>query len=201
MSIEPSDFEVTPNTTQLEQAVAIAKEYKDLSVSCCITTPEAEIQAKLHWEQTKEFRKRVEEQRKEKIEPFRKFISIINDAAKQVTTPLEEAEDLIKQKITQYRTLLEIERQQELRAKEEAAKIIGSDAPVYVAPVDSVSREGGVIAYTKTEKKFKILEALEVPRQFLMVNEEAISLAIKQGCTEIPGIEIYEEKKTILRSR
>jgi hypothetical protein len=34
-----------------------------------------------------------------------------------------------------------------------------------------------------------------------MVNEEAVKLAIKQGCSNIPGIEIYEETKTVLRSR
>jgi hypothetical protein len=40
-----------------------------------------------------------------------------------------------------------------------------------------------------------------IPREYLKVDEEKIAAMIKLGIAEIPGIEIYEEQKTILRSR
>jgi hypothetical protein len=201
MSIEPTQNNELDAENQFYLARSWATAYGVKVNNLEVYDSDSEVEAKRIWEEVKEFRKKVDAQRKEKIEPLRKVISSVNDASKEITDPLEQAEDTIKKKITQYRTLLEIQRLEELKAKEEAAKIIGSDQPVYVAPVEKVTRDGGVIAYTKTEKKFRIVEALSVPRQFLTVNEDAIAMAIKQGCTEIPGIEIYEETKTILRSR
>lgn len=200
MTVDPVSNEIDAHS-QYAMAVSIAFAMKQQAFDSVVSTQEAEIAAKQLWEHAKDFRKSVEAQRKEKIEPWRKEINAVNDAAKKITEQLEEAETILKQKIGQYQSLIELEKKQELERQKEACNILGCEVPVQAPVEDKVSREGGVLAYTKIEKKFRIVEALSVPRQFLKVDEDAIQMAIKQGCTQIPGIEIYEEQKTILRSR
>jgi hypothetical protein len=200
MTLDPVSNDMA-SVNQYQIAVMVASSMKNQASLCVITTEEAETAAKQLWEQSKEFRKSVESQRKEKIEPWRKEISAVNDASKKITEQLEEAEEILKQKIGQYQSLLEIEKKHEIEVQKEAANILGCELPAQGIEEKRISREGGVLAYTKIEKKFKVVEALSVPRQFLKVDEEAIQVAIKQGCTQIPGIEIYEEQKTVLRSR
>lgn len=46
----------------------------------------------------------------------------------------------------------------------------------------------------RTIWKYEIHEESKIPKEFWMVNEAAISKAVKSGIREIPGVRIYEEK-------
>jgi hypothetical protein len=199
MTIEPR-VDLSPEE-QYNAAVGMAFSMKERAEFLTIDSQEALNEATSLWKDAKEMGKHVEAMRKKQIEPLRKIIAAVNDKAKDITEPLEEVETIIKQKSGAYQALLESERLQKIEKQKEVAKILGDADPVFVPQVEKTLRGEGVIAYTKTERKFRITEALEVPRQFLKVDEAAIELAIRQGCHQIPGIEIYEEQKTILRSR
>lgn len=199
MTIEPR-VDLSPEE-QYDFTVGMALSLKDRALNITIDCAESLNEATALWKDAKEMGKHIEAIRKKKIEPLRKIMAAVNDKSKAITEPLEEVEALIKQKSGVYQALLEKQRLEEIEKKREVAKILGDTEPVFVPQLDKTLRGDGVIAYTKTEKKFRIKEALEVPRQFLKVDEAAIELAIKQGFSQIPGIEIYEEQKTVLRSR
>jgi hypothetical protein len=186
---------------QFSVAVAYALAVKETAERITIDTMESLAEGTNLWKDAKEMGKHVEAMRKKQIDPLRKIIAAVNDKSKDITDPLEEAEAIIKKKTSEYQLMLDKKRSEEIERQNEIAKVLGDTAPVFVPQIEKTLRGDGVIAYTKTEKKFRVKEALEVPRQFLQVNESAIEMAIKQGCTQIPGIEIYEEQKTVLRSR
>jgi hypothetical protein len=186
---------------QYGAAVMMAVSMKERAEALIVDSEERLNVGTAIWKDAKEMGKHVEAMRKKQIDPLRKIMAAVNDKSKGITDSLEEAEAIIKRKTSEYQLMLDKKREAEIERSKEVAKVLGDVAPVFVPQVDKTLRGDGVVAYTKTEKKFRIKEALEVPRQFLKVDEAAIELAIKQGCTQIPGIEMYEEQKTILRSR
>lgn len=200
MTIEPMNTAMTPEL-QYELAIKLAQDLLTDAKTIYVKDQDSLEMATDTWKKASDFRKKLDSIRKAQSEPLRRVIAEINDRCNEIVLFLVEAETTIKHKTTEYKLELEKDRQQELKEKQEAAKIVGIDGPVFIAPIAKTLKGDDVIAYTKTEKKFKVVEAYDIPRQFLMVNEEAIKLAIKQGCTQIPGIEIYEETKTVLRSR
>jgi hypothetical protein len=200
MTIEPTNTAMTPEL-QYELATKLAHDLLVDAQMIHVKDQESLEIATDTWKKASDFRHKLDSIRKAQSEPLRRVIAEINDKCNEIILPLNETVTIIKEKTTEYRLKLEKERIQDLKEKQEAAKIIGIEESVYIPPVAKTLKGDDVIAYTKTEKKFKVVEAYDVPRQFLMVNEEAVKLAIKQGCSNIPGIEIYEETKTVLRSR
>jgi hypothetical protein len=137
------------------------------------------------WYEAKELRKRIEHQRKEATEPFRKLIAKINEKAKEISEPLDNVENVIKEKVQTYQNALK-----------EAAEIIGT----YDTNVQNVQNDLA-ITYKKVQKRFKVIDKTLIPIQYLCADEVKIEESIKAGIINIPGIEIYEEEKTIIRSR
>lgn len=152
-------------------------------------------EATAFWKQAKDLKKKIDEVRKEAIEPYRTKTSSINDLAKELTDPLTEVESLVKQKVEQFQKQLEKLKEAEI----EAAK--AADPTAYIAPVEKSMRGDGAIAYSRDVRKFSVVDVTKVPLQYLKVDEDKVELALKMGLTEIPGINIYTEKQTILRSR
>ena len=136
------------------------------------------------WKEAKNLGKKVEEHRKQTIEPLRNVISNVNDKAKEISEPLKNVENVIKRKVETYQQTLN-----------EAALMIDTFEP----NVPNV-RTSDAITYTKVQKRFKIVDKTLIPLHYLCVDEEKVELAIKAGLM-IPGIEIYEEQKMIMRSR
>lgn len=77
--------------------------------------------------------------------------------------------------------------------------------PVYVAPTPVkdvariVSLATGNKASTSVKWTHRIVDADKVPREYLMVNEDAIKAAVKGGKRSIEGVEIFEAAKTAIR--
>lgn len=187
--------------TQQEAIKGVVDRMVDYARNLQISCAESFKVATSVWKKAKDIGKAIEARRKEAIDPSRKYIAKINDQAKELTDPLDEIEQIIKEKSALYHKSLEDQRLIEIEQVKEAAAIIGSNEPIYTPPVAKALRGDGAIAYTKTELKFKIVDEKLVPRDYLKVDEEKIAAMIKLGVAEIPGIEIYEEQKTILRSR
>lgn len=153
------------------------------------------------YRQARDWRKLIEDKRKQATEPFRKQVSTINDKAKELSDPLCRVEELTKMKADGYQKMLEEAkriRDEEIR---QAAAMLELEENLYIPPLDRSIRGDGAIAYTKVEKKFKLVDIEKVPAKYLKIDEAAIKLDVKLGVNTIPGIEIYEEKSTQLRSR
>jgi hypothetical protein len=78
-------------------------------------------------------------------------------------------------------------------------------APVYVAPAPVkdvarvVSSATGNKAAVSTKWMHELTDRAAVPREYLMVDDDAIKLAIKRGVRTIAGVRIFETAKTAFR--
>lgn len=153
------------------------------------------------YRRSKDWENRIEFMRKEANAPFQAEINSNNDGAKKFMAPIKEIQRLAKKKTEQYFAFLESEKKKEEERAKEAADLIGFDDLPYIPPVEKSIRGDGALAFTRTIRKFRIVDREKIPQKYLMVNEEAVALDIKLGVAEIPGIEIYEEKVVQLKAR
>jgi hypothetical protein len=150
----------------------------------------------------RQWKKSIEERRKEIGEPLRKKLAEINAKAKELTDPLDHVIHIANAKATQYQRLLEQQKVDEEAAIKAAAELLGiSDEEVFVPAVDSSLRGEGATATTSVKKKFKIVDMNQIPRKYLILDEKAVERDLKLGITHIEGLEVYEEKQTTLRVR
>jgi hypothetical protein len=79
--------------------------------------------------------------------------------------------------------------------------------PPVPAPLDlpaarpSVTRTESGSAHTRKRWKFEVTDAMQVPRQYLMVDDRLLRAAVSDGEREIPGVRIYAEDDLAVRAR
>lgn len=167
-------------------------------------------------DQAKTLGKKLEAKRKEFVAPPNQYVKNVNAFVKKFVQPLTTIQTTLKTKITQHNNKLEMERQErEKKAKEEAAKLqaeIDKEAkekriegtkvtPVSVPKADNVIRtETGASAYTRKDWKAEIVDASQVPREFCEPSLKLIKEAVKAGTRDIPGVRIWQDSQTILKS-
>lgn len=89
-------------------------------------------------------------------------------------------------------------------AQAEAAPLAPAPIPV---PLDlpparpSVTRTASGSAQTRKRWKFEVTDAMQVPRQYLMVDDRLLRAAVADGEREIPGVRIYQEDDLAVRVR
>lgn len=83
---------------------------------------------------------------------------------------------------------------------EDALKI--SKAAGVAGKASGVKTDFGQGAYTTTNWKFKVIDISKVPPAYMQVNAELVNKVIKgkDGLREIPGLEIYPETTTTIRT-
>lgn len=152
--------------------------------------------------------KRIEELRQFFVKPLNDQVKAINDRFKASLKPLEDVEAKVKRLISNYtleqeRLRHEEERKlQEAHAKEmakqeKAADKAGADfvptiAPTIAQAVPTIKTESGKTTTVKVWK-FEIVDAAQVPREYLEVNESLVRKAVQAGAREIAGVRIYED--------
>lgn len=152
------------------------------------------------YSKAREWQKLIETKRKEAIEPARKIVITINDKAKAIGAPLEEIIEIANTKAASYTRLLEQKRLADIERLNAQAALLDLDQNIAIAQV-APPRGDGAMAYTKVEKRFRVLDLAKVPQKYLKIDETLVDRDIKLGVGEIPGIEIYEETTTLLRRR
>jgi phage-related minor tail protein len=98
----------------------------------------------------------------------------------------------------------EEERLEAIRKAEEEAKKNEVIAPTVIDPVvqaaANVTRsETGSAAFSKAPWTFKVIDPQAVPRAYLIVSDNLLRDAIKQGVRSIPGVKIYQENQVNFR--
>jgi regulator of protease activity HflC (stomatin/prohibitin superfamily) len=58
---------------------------------------------------------------------------------------------------------------------------------------------GGALTALRDNWKHRVTDIQKIPAHFLMVNDAAIRLAIRQGVREVPGLEIYNDTTAYIR--
>lgn len=150
---------------------------------------------------SKDWEKRIDFMRKEANGPDQDRINTRNDKAKEILTPLKQIQTIARQKCERYQLRLEEAKKAEEQKLQEAVDLLGLDETPVVAPLEKAIRGDGAIMYSRTVRKFRVVELSKVPEKYLQVNEDLIARDIKMGIDNIPGIEIYETKETQLKTR
>lgn len=164
---------------------------------------------------SKKLNKAIEDFRKNSVQPALEYQRAINNLCKHYQDRLSVIERDAKTKCGQYQAKVELERrkaqeaarkaQEELQKKIEAeAKAANVEPPPVVAPVipeapKTVRTEKGSMTF-KEVWKFEVVNAVEVPREYLVVSDSLIREAVKNGIRQIPGVNIYSEKEASIRA-
>jgi hypothetical protein len=150
------------------------------------------------------------------VDDFFSFRKGLGDAVKRVTAALNNRANLL---LAQQRAAeaaaaaqakAEADAETERLRREAAAFDEPAPAPVVAArvapaPVKDVARVVSGATGNKAAFSSKwvhdVTDRAAVPREYLMVDDEAIKLAIKRGVRVIPGVSIFETANTAIRRR
>lgn len=164
--------------------------------------------------QAKAIANKVEKLRKSIVDAPNQFVKSVNNFAKQYTGKLAEIESNLKAKINRYQVEQQRARiEAQKRAEEEARKLqelVNKESvdagiePVQVVapviPVATITRTDNGSASLRKVWTWRLKDFAQVPDQFKVLNEKEINLNIKAGARNIPGLEIFEEAQTVIRS-
>lgn len=210
------DFTATPEVKEL---TAQTDTLLELSTNYVITAPEHYEAAGTELQRVKGVLKRLTDQRMLFTRPLDASKKAIMDFFRGPEEKLARAENCIKRAMAGYQQEQERLRIEDQRRADEAARkererleaqaaraqasgktekaeALQQRAATVVAPV--VSREAPKISGVKTREvwRFEVVDAGEVPRQFLSVDEQKIRRvvgALKGDC-KIHGVRIWSEK-------
>jgi hypothetical protein len=96
----------------------------------------------------------------------------------------------------------EIEAARQKAGEEAAAVEISAPTvlPLTFPKAENVTRtETGAAAFQRKSWEFELSDILQVPRDYLILDEKRVRDSIRMGIREIPGIRIFETTKTVLR--
>lgn len=176
------------------------KQAFDKIKSLQLTGVEAFKECTRYYKQAREWKKAIESYRKQKVEPLRTELARINDQVKEFIQPLEDIESVAKVKIDAFnKQQIEDKRVEDEKAAQ-ACALLQVEAPL-VVPRETTLRGDGAIVYEKTVSKFEVTDLRQVPLKYLKVDERLVEQDLKLGLAEIPGLRIWEEKITQIRSR
>jgi hypothetical protein len=175
---------------------------------------------------SKKLAKAIEQKKTELTKEPREFVTDVGNFCKTFTSKLKTIEDILGQKITEYRKIQEQKRREaEALARKETEKLQvklnknadkkGIEAPQVLAPIipkeAPVTRTETGSAYARKVWTYQVLDLKLLPEKYfdqlweLVRNKEipavnkSIMADINQGMREIPGLRIYEEEKTSFR--
>ena len=165
--------------------------------------------------QSKAMFRALEKKRKEVIGPASEFVAAVNQMVKPMTAILTGIEDGLKHRITRYSQEQERRRlEQQRKANEEARSLqdeiekaavsAGEPSNIVVAPVvveaPKVTRTASGSASLRTTWAFEVVDFAALPDKFKQVDRVAINNEIKAGIRQIPGVRVYEQASTMIRS-
>lgn len=179
--------------------------------------------------QVKSRAKAIEALRVVIVQPLNDQVKKINNMFKSQIEPLEQIETTVKRAVVVFRQMqaeiqrkeqekLETERKAELQRLEQERLAAARDnaplevidalqakqedlelKPVTIAVPQATVRTSSGTMSAKKVWKFEVTDAIDVPREYLMVNETGIRRAIMDGVRDIPGVHIYQEESISIR--
>lgn len=137
----------------------------------------------------------LEIERKEITAPMNESLKVVNDRYKTLTVPLKELKDKIEKMILDYRR---VEEEKRLAEETRLIELSGNELATVTNSVPAViETKLGSTSFVK-KWTFKIVDISKISRKYLMVDEDKIKEAIKNGEREIKGIDVFqiEEMRT-----
>jgi len=149
----------------------------------------------------------METLRKQLVQPFQDGIKNINARFAVEQTPISEAVQVVRQKMSAYDAKVreaaakERERLRKLEQKRhdrQVAKGVTPDLPIMPPPQMQIpdmkveTPNGGVTM--RTVVKFEVVDPKQVPAEFWIIDEGAIGKQVRAGRRDIPGVRIWEDR-------
>ena len=158
-------------------------------------------------------KKRLEAKRLEFTDPLTKLGRQINDWFKDITIPLKEADDILREKDKAFDNALQAlraaaENVERLRliAEQEQAKLTGEIIETKPTILSEPASSSTMRVETGTRHwrdvpKWAILDEALVPREWLTLDTVKINKAVNGGEENIPGLTIWSEREARVRAR
>ncbi len=149
-----------------------------------------------------EAKKKLEGQRVFLVKPLNDHVKDINAAFKEWFKPLEEVDKLVRGKLLTFQREQEVIRVEAQRLEEErlTANEPEEDLPEILTAPRIIRGNQGSSSVRKTWT-FEVMDDTLVPREYLAVDEGVISLAVRKGTRDIPGVRIYQQESLSVRSQ
>ena len=156
-------------------------------------------------------KKSLEEQRVFLVKPLNDHVKAINAKFKEWIFPLDEADRLVRRKALGYQQEQETIRLEALRQAEEARVATLGEPDVedqeeetlpdlVERPSRTVTSDRGSTSVRKTWA-FEVTDEDAVPREYLVIDDDVIVIAIRNGMRTIPGVRIYQKESLSVRAR
>jgi hypothetical protein len=164
--------------------------------------------------QVKRLMNSVDARRKEIIAEPDSFVRKVNGFVKPISDRLKAIEALLKRKLSDYAYQVELQRREIERKQSEArielqrqvdaeAKAKGVEtvviAPVAMPTKKEPVRSDSAVSSAVMVWKHEVIDASAVPRNYLMVDDKALTAAVKAGIRIIPGVRVFEEAEMRVR--
>ena len=157
-------------------------------------------------------KKNIEERRKEYVGPLNDKVKVINNLFKTITEPLEQADQITRKQVLDYRAEQERQRREAEainQAKQDIAKremeLNGEISPdTNTTPVEVPQAPAKVVrgalgsAGTAKVWKWQVEDFAKIPDQFKTTDDKKILKAV-QGGQAIPGIKAWQEESLRVR--
>ena len=178
-----------------------------------ITDAEGEARASEFMLQIQRRYKLVDDKRKQYVQPLNDQVKVINNDFKMILGPLDEALKHVKTALSAWRNGQAFKEAEERRLEIEASAkdaVRAGDAVAVAGLVEDhreaaaeapriVRATSGSVSF-RDEQKFEVVDPLQVPYEYLVVDERLIRAAVKAGKLVIPGVKIWTEKVPVGRS-
>jgi len=151
--------------------------------------------------QSKEIFQRMEEFRKKTLDPYRKFISVINECATNLKKSLEYIDGTIKIKLAAWQMIQErrcLEAQESIKTFSQS---LGIEMEITAPEAPKNTSCEAAVAYTRDKVTFEIEDVSLVPDEYWIIDEKAIQKHIDLGKKDIPGVKIKIEKIMTIRRK
>jgi len=166
-----------------------------------ITSPQDKDRVLMRCAKAKEWHTEIESIRKKAIEPQRKWISMVNEAAKSLTEMLNDIQEYSKAHLAAWQNK-QLEKSE--KAREDLSKFkesLGIDIDMVLSePCTNISNEHMSVVTTK-KWVFEVTDESLIPREYLTIDEKKVSEAMAAGLRDIPGIKMSQEQKIQLRRK
>jgi hypothetical protein len=215
--------EITPyrNDAEVQAAESAARTIADEARDLTISDEATNAVALDMLSQVTKTRKRIEALKKRWLEPLNTQVKLIRDDFAAMAAPAGEAEQILRQKTSDYRLkvaeaarkeqerlrLLAEKRQERAAAKAAERGVepppVMPIAPTVAPPAKTVATESGAkVTYRKTTH-FEVVDAAQVPREYWTLDEKKIGAAVRAGIAgpdnPIPGVRIWITEEPVVR--
>ena len=198
-----------PYLNQIKEMVTQAQGYE-------ITSEETNKQAVIMTAAARSFAKKIKAEGERIVAEPDQFVKSVRGFCKDFTAPLGEIETGLKPKIGAWQYSVELNRREQERRDQEAARELqtkldaeakekGVESITVITPVikkeDKVTRTStGASAFIKRPWKAEILDESQVPREYCSPDMRLINQGVRMGVREILGVRIFQDIQTNIRA-